>query len=143
MNSNYKRMFVLGEDEYKDFKRYKASLVPPPAASSINTVKCHICNREYPNANILAHHLKSHVDGFKCNICGKVFESKQNLTAHLQKHAPQVQPSKHSVLDNSMPNQPLQQAVPPVQHVDVVKKRKPHKQRSVINFTATKWLTLK
>ena len=100
-------MFVLNEDEYREFKRYKAALPPPaPEASSSLAANCPICSREYPNENILAHHLKSHVDGFKCNICGKVFKFKKNLTVHLRKHPLQVQMTTHSVLDNNMPNQP-------------------------------------
>src|SRR5436190_1143916 len=100
-NSSYKRMFVLNEDEYKEFKRFKATQIPTP--TSTTTAKCQKCGREYPNGNILALHLKSHVDGFKCNICGKVFETKENLNRHLKNHAPQVQPTENSVLENSLP----------------------------------------
>jgi len=150
MNSNYKRMFVLGEDEYKEFKRMKASLAPTSVETS---VKCPVCAREYPNETVMAHHLKSHIDGFKCNICGKVFKLKQSLTLHLKQHAPQVEPSKQSVLDNNMPNQPLHEAAPPMHisvspmhhtkpHVHEATPRKKHKQKSVINFTVKKWLTL-
>jgi uncharacterized C2H2 Zn-finger protein len=143
---SYKRMFVMNEDEYKEFKRFKASQVPaPPPPSTI--VKCPKCSREYPNENIMAHHLKSHVDGFKCNICGKVFESKASLTSHLKKHAPQVQPSTHSVLENHVQNQqPLPSMQPhtsSVQYVKPAKPRKPHKHKSVIKFDAKTWLTLK
>jgi uncharacterized C2H2 Zn-finger protein len=139
-------MFVLDEDEYKEFKRFKATQVPTPSST---TVKCAKCDREFPNANILAHHLKSHVEGFKCNICGKVFESKANLTTHLKNHALQVQPSKHSVLDNSAPNQPIPSAdsVPhtwsSIQQSKPISHKKPHKHKSVINFSVKKWLTLK
>ena len=109
-------MFVLNEDEYREFKRYKSGSHPPATETVTSSgVKCPVCGREYPNENILAHHLKSHSDGFKCNICGTVFKFKRNLTVHLRKHAPQVQPSQHSVLDNNMPNQPT--AVPPAVHL--------------------------
>ena len=172
MNTNYKRMFVLNEDEYKEFKRYKATLIPTLIETPTSvTVKCPICGREYPNENIMAHHLKSHVEGFKCNICGKVFKFKRSLTAHLKKHAPQVEPSRHSVLDNNIPNQHMHRSAPPLHHsapplyhsaptlhysapplhhsapnmhrVASVMPRKPHKHKSVINFTVKKWLTLK
>ena len=153
-------MFVLGEDEYKEFKRMKATLAPTSVETS---VKCPVCSREYPNETVMAHHLKSHVDGFKCNICGKVFKLKQSLSAHLQKHAPQVAPSKNSVLHNYMHNQPSSESAPVAHHsapalnrivrvphhadahvrtVSSIKPRKPHKRKSVINFTVKKWLTL-
>ena len=147
MSSPYKRMFVLNEDEYKEYKRFKASQVPIDE-SVIPTVKCPKCGRGFPNENILAHHLKSHFDGFRCNICNKVFKTKPSLTTHLQQHAPQVEPSKHSVLDSHMPNQPMSQpSLPlPQSSLSIPKakppKRKPHKHKSVINFTAKKWLTL-
>ena len=55
-------MFVLNEDEYREFKRYKSNLASPvadtPVADTPEGVKCPICGREYPNENILAHHLK-------------------------------------------------------------------------------------
>src|SRR5271167_4727478 len=148
--TNYKRMFVLSEDEYMGYKRYKATLAP---AAHDTSVKCPVCGRDYPNENIMAHHLKSHVNGFKCNICGEVYTSKQSLTLHLKQHAPQVEPSKQSVLDNNMPNQPLHDAAPPMHisvspmhhtkpHVHEATPRKKHKQKSVINFTVKKWLTL-
>ena len=145
MSSPYKRMFVLNEDEYKEYKRFKASQVPIDEPT-IPTVKCPKCGREFPNENILAHHLKSHFDGFRCNICNKVFKTKPSLTSHLQHHAPQVEPSKHSVLDSHMPNQPMSQpSLPlPLSSLSIPKplKRKLHKHKSVINFTAKKWLTL-
>jgi len=146
MSNPYKRMYVLSEDEYKEFKRYKATKAPVEDIPMRNAVKCPKCGRDYPNENILAHHLKSHYDGFKCNICGKVFKQKGSLTEHLNKHPPQVEPSKYSVLDNHMPQSiisetPLvpQTARPTVPSIKV----KPHKHRCVINFTPKKWLTLK
>ena len=120
MDNSYKRMFVLNEDEYQEFKRYKSGLnLPTTETSPSEGIKCPICGREYPNENILAHHLKSHVDGFKCNICGKVFKFKKNLNVHLRKHAPQVQQSEHSVLDKNMPNQPSEPTAVPMKQAAV------------------------
>ena len=119
-------MYVLSEDEYKEFKRFKESHSTP------TPVKCHVCGRDYPNENILAHHMKSHVDGFQCNICSKVFKSETALAAHLKRHPPQAQPSKHSIFDSPTPGTV---SLP-------VRKVKKHKHRSVLNFTAEKWLTL-
>jgi Zinc finger, C2H2 type len=138
MANPYKRMYVLTEEEYLHYKRLKEANPPEDLA------KCSVDDRVYPNANILAHHMKTHFDGFKCNICGKVFKQKHTLTQHLKNHAPQVEPSKHSIFDSSMPeitqapsvSQTVRLAVPSV-------KKKPHKQRSVLNFESSNWLTLR
>jgi len=116
-------MYVLNEDEYKEYKRYKATLAPKEIAA-----KCSICGREFPNNNMLGHHLKSHVNGFQCNICGKVLKTKRALTLHLKQHPLQVETSSHSVLDKSVP-------LPP--------KANKRKQRSVLNFDTLHWLRLK
>ena len=108
----YTRMFVLPENEYKEFKRYKAAMIPKSreeeeeedpsvASTSSPLVKCPICDRGFLNANILAHHQKSHFTGHKCNICGKIFKSNQSLHGHLKRHPPQVKPSNESVLNIS------------------------------------------
>src|SRR5258708_7937076 len=97
----YNHMYVLPESEYKEFKRYKATLEERrsaatkskednnksnPSVASSSLVKCSICDREFLNANILAHHQKSHFKGQKCNICGKIFKSSQSLHDHLKRH---------------------------------------------------------
>ena len=129
MAAPYKRMFVLDEDEYKQFKQYKANLPSQPEQGAT----CPVDDKTFVNENILAHHMKTHVNGFKCNICGKVFKSKRSLTAHLKSHPLQAQQSDKSVLDVSpAPPQPI-----------VIPKKKVHKQRSVLNFEAKQWLTLK
>ena len=137
MAKPYKRMFVLTEDEYL---RYKSSLnqTIQPTHSSVTTVACPQDGREFPNAQMLGHHLKTHVRGFQCNICSKAFKSKRALAAHLKRHAPQVQPSTHSIFDKSSPTSPQS---PPE---NIVKHKKVHKQRrSTLNFTSSKWLSLK
>ena len=80
MTNPYKRMYVLTEDEYQ---LYKSTLheTNQPAP-----VKCPEDGREFPNANMLGHHLKTHVNGLQCNLCGKVFKTKRALTAHLKRH---------------------------------------------------------
>src|SRR5271154_5992439 len=99
----FKSMYVLDEDDYKNYKRYKANL-PPPNVKPDEQATCPIDGRVYPNSNILAHHLKSHVNGYKCNICGRVFKHHPSLSRHLRHHAPQVKPSNTSVLNNAMPS---------------------------------------
>jgi len=132
MSKPYKRMFVLTEEEYL---RYKSCLTKPiqPATS----FKCPEDGREFPNAQMLGHHLKSHVDGFQCNICLKVFKSKRALAVHLKRHPPQVQPSTHSIFDS------LSLIPPQSPPKKIIKPKKAHKQRSKINFTTSNWLTLK
>ena len=122
----YKRMYVLTEDEYQ---RYK-SLPTEPAPQAT----CPEDGREFPNAGMLGHHIKTHVSGFQCNICGKVFKTKRALTAHLKQHPPQVEPSTHSIFDNVLPTAP--QAIP-------AKPKKKHKRRSTLNFETKQWKTLK
>jgi hypothetical protein len=143
-------MFVLNEDEYREFKRYKSSLHHPTSSdkeASSNLAggaKCPICAREYPNENIMAHHLKSHVNGLKCNICGKVFKLQKNLNAHLRRHPLQVQMTNHSVLDNDMPNQPSAVAAAAAAKKKSVapKKQHHHKHKSLLNFEVKQWLSL-
>src|SRR5271156_5250186 len=111
----YKRMYVLTEDEYLP---YKSSIVEP---AEVIAVKCPEDGREFPNAGMLGHHIKSHVNGFQCNICGKVFKTKRALTFHLKQHPPQVQPSTHRIFEKVLPAAPK-------------KPKKSHKQRYTINF---------
>ena len=129
----YNRMSVLTEDEFQEFKRYKATL-PEASLPQPSPVKCPEDGREFPNAGMLGHHLKTHVNGFQCNICGKVFKTKRALTAHLKRHPPQVQTSTHSIFDNA--STAIPQTKPP-------KPKKAHKQRSVLNFDSLQWLTLR
>src|SRR5258708_612203 len=126
MTAPYKRMFVLDEDEYKEFKQYKSNLPSQQPAT------CPVDDKAFINENVLAHHMKTHVNGFKCNICGKVFKQKRTLTLHLKAHPLQAQESNKSVLDNAS-------VIPPT----VIPPKKAHKQRSVLNFEAKQWLTLK
>jgi uncharacterized C2H2 Zn-finger protein len=72
----YKKMYVVTAEQFKRLKR----------EDSDDNVTCPTCGREFENANILAHHLKSHVDGFKCNICGEVFTEQRLLSQHLKEH---------------------------------------------------------
>lgn len=131
MTNPYKRMYMLDEDEYKAYKQYKANLPTQPEQGAT----CSVDGKNFVNENILAHHMKTHVNGFKCNICGKVFKQKRGLTIHLKTHPLQVHESEKSVLDDA----PAQESIPPA----VIPRKKTHKQRSVLNFEAKQWLTLK
>ena len=132
MANPYKRMYVLSEEEYLEYKKNKSP-----------NAQCPVDGRVYPNENILAHHLKTHVDGFKCNICGKVFKSKKALATHLKHHKPQVQPSKHSIFDSTMPAMPKPSMPPTDQPTAPSIQPKKHKHRSALNFNSKHWLTLK
>ena len=142
----FKCMYVLDEDDYKDYKRYKAGL-PPPEVKPEEPATCPIDGRVYPNSNILAHHLKSHVNGYKCNICGRVFKHQHSLSHHLKHHAPQVKPSKSSVLDDTMPSDamlnPNTSNANDMLNAKAVKPKKKHKRWVALNFDAKQWLTLK
>ena len=138
-NNPYKCMHVLIEEEYQDFKKYKSGI--------LLAAKCPIDGRTFVNDNVLAHHLKSHVNGYQCHICGKVFKYRRSLITHLKTHSPQVEVSNRSVLDDQMPNQPsASTVVSPAASTLIIeqhKKDKNHKQqRSVLNFTSKQWLTL-
>jgi methionyl-tRNA synthetase len=139
MTSPYKRMFVLTEEEYLDYKRHKeANRHQEPAT-------CPVDGHIYPNENILAHHMKTHVDGFQCNICGKVFKTKQALNSHLRKHSPQIRPSSHSIFDPPSLAPAILQTplVSQTAQLTVPNNIRKHKHRSVLNFDTSKWLTLK
>ena len=108
----YKRMYVLTEDEYL---RYKSTIVEP---AEVIAVKCPEDGREFPNAGMLGHHTKTHVNGLQCNICGKVFKTKRALTSHLKRHHPQVQPSAHSIFDNVSAAIPQTVPTKPKKHIN-------------------------
>ena len=139
MTNPYRRMYVITEEEYKEFKRLKDG--GKINVDTIEDAKCPVDDRVHPNANILAHHMRTHVNGFKCNICGKVFKTKFALDAHMRSHGPQVEPNKHSIFDSSLLStaimpQSVRLAVPSI-------KKKPHKQHSVLNFESSKCFTLR
>ena len=131
MTNPYKKMYVLDEDEYKAFRTFKAS-TPKEVG-----VKCSICNLEFPNENILAHHRKTHVDGFQCNICGKVMKTKVALSRHLKAHAPQVKPSNVSVLE-----QPQIAATHSSFPLLPNKPKLKHKRITPLKFKVKTWSTL-
>src|SRR5271163_1511292 len=62
---------------------------PSTQASSPSSL-CPVDGRDFRHPNILAHHMKEHVNGVKCNICGKVLKNKSSLRKHLRRHGPQV-----------------------------------------------------
>jgi hypothetical protein len=80
--TNPKRMHVITEDEYMQYKRLKDGS-PLEAAS---------------DGKVFAH-------GFSCNLCRQVFKSVVTLDNHLKQHAPQVQPSNHSIFVNVVPSE--------------------------------------
>src|SRR5271163_2328604 len=64
---------------------------PSTQASSPSSL-CPVDGRDFKHPNILAHHMKEHVNGIKCNICGKVLKTASSLRKHLQRHRLQVAP---------------------------------------------------
>ena len=138
MTNPYKRMYVLTEEEYLNYKRYKK--IPSDNVDGQSAV-CPVDGHVFPNSNVLAHHMKTHYNGFKCNICGELFKTKRGLATHLKNHPPQVHPSTHSIFNSSTSQTYIapETTEPPV----VSTKRKAYKQRSTLNFKSIKWLTLK
>jgi NAD-dependent SIR2 family protein deacetylase len=119
MVNPYKRMYVLTEEEYFQYKHLKEAAPQEAAKQSINV------------------EIKGSVDPFQCNICGKTFKTKKVLNEHLKQHPPQVQPSTHSIFDSVAQTPAID--IPPSAGV---KAKKSHK-RSTINFNSSKWLSLK
>src|SRR5437773_2229812 len=83
-SSSYKCMYVIPKKLYKSLitvsSESQSSLKSPPSEAVV-------CGKDFKHSNILAHHMKSHVDGYKCNICNKVFTHQQELQNHLTQHA--------------------------------------------------------
>ena len=69
MTNPYKRMYVITEDEYMQYKRLKDR--NPLEAVAVD-------------GKVFAH-------GFSCNLCRQVFKTAVALDIHLKQHAPQVQ----------------------------------------------------
>jgi hypothetical protein len=121
MNNPYKRMYVITEDEYMQYKRLRDGDSSTEAAAAV------------VDGKVFAH-------GFACNICRQVFKTGAALHEHLTHHAPQVPPSNHSIFDNDAPTELTTTSInnnkpPPA------KKHKLYK--SVLNFEVDSWLTLK
>ena len=81
MTNPYKRMYVITEDEYMQYKRLKDG---NPLEAVVGKVFAH---------------------GFSCNLCRQVFKTAAALDNHLKHHEPQVQPSNHSIFDNAVPSE--------------------------------------
>ena len=80
---SYKCMYMIPKELYKSL-----NAVSSHSQSSLNPVsQQQHCEKDFKHPNILAHHIKSHVDGFKCNICNKVFIHQEELQKHLNQHA--------------------------------------------------------
>src|SRR5438552_7346410 len=85
----YECMYVIPKE------RYEALLKSSPSThgDSLSTITsspstlCPLDGKDFGHPNILAHHLKAHLDGIKCNICAKVFKNKSTLKKHLTRHA--------------------------------------------------------
>ena len=122
MTNPYKRMYVLTEEEYFQYKHLKVAAPQEAAKQPINV------------------EIKGPVDPFQCNICGKTFKTKKVLNEHLKQHPPQVQPSTHSIFDSVAQRPSIPQIVIPPSVG--IKPKKSHK-RSTINFNSSKWLNLK
>src|SRR5277367_1628762 len=97
----YECMYVVPKDRYmalvgKAPISHEASPVTSATAHFSNTSSpsslCSVDGRDFKHPNILAHHMKEHVNGIKCNICGKVLKNASSLRKHLQRHRLQVAP---------------------------------------------------
>src|SRR6266853_5499706 len=139
MSKPYKSMYVLPKETYKSLVSQSSPAQShfTPTQSQSTSHRCSVCGRDFKNSNILAHHLKSHVDGFKCNICGKVFMHKSSLHKHLKEHGSQSTTTTTTVSDL---------------HCPICNKRSTHKRNlsrhirshaSNLKFKASKWETLK
>src|SRR5438552_1886436 len=98
----YKSMYVVPKERFlsmigKSPSTPAQSLSSPDQSHSTNDVSpsslCPVDGRDFKHPNILAHHIKSHVNGLKCNLCGKILKNMSSLRKHLKRHAPQVPPN--------------------------------------------------
>ena len=143
---------------------------PSTQASSPSSL-CPVDGRDFKHPNILAHHMKEHVNGVKCNICGKVLKNMSSLRKHLRRHGPQVDapvevgpPAARAGLPAVRTGpppphagpvgpgaRPSHVAPPPQLRCSICNKKMKHKRnltrhmkihKSKLNFKASKWETL-
>ena len=98
----YESMYVVPKERYlsmigKSPATPVQSLPSLEQSHSTNDVTpsslCPVDGKDFKHPNILAHHMKSHVNGLKCNLCGKILKNMSSLRKHLKRHGPQVPPS--------------------------------------------------
>src|SRR5277367_4262152 len=91
----YECMYVIPRDRYRALVGKSpgdSSLSLPAAHSSL----CPVDGRDFRHPNILAHHMKEHVNGIKCNICSKTLANASSLRKHLRRHRLQAGPGVES-----------------------------------------------
>ena len=134
---------------------------PSTQASSPSSL-CPVDGRDFKHPNILAHHMKEHVNGVKCNICGKVLKNMSCLRKHLRRHGPQVVAPVEVEPPATWAGPPAARGGPPPPHArpagpppplrcGVCNKKMKHKRNLTrhmkihvgsISFKASKWETL-
>jgi len=161
----YECMYVIPRD------RYRALVGKSPGDSPLSLLAAHsslpvaqssLCpvdGRDFRHPNILAHHMKEHVNGVKCNICGMEFKNASSLRKHLRRHRLQAGPGAGSPTARAGPRveSPAARAGPRVEspaaelRCDVCNKKMKHKRnlsrhmkshKSSFQLKATKWETL-
>ena len=173
----YECMYVLPKDQYKalvgktqqltnshtHFSRGDSLVSPDANHSSLpanQSSLCSVCGRDFKHPNILAHHMKEHVNGLKCNICSKTLKNSSSLRKHLTRHRPQAGPGAEPSAARAGPFGPKagpkpgrpQAAEPsPELRCGICDKKMKHKHNltrhmkshtTALPFKASKWETL-
>ena len=142
-SSSYKCMYVIPKKLYKSLitvsSESQSSLKSPSEAV--------VCGKDFKHPNILAHHMKSHVDGYKCNICNKVFTHQQELQNHLTQHATLTSKKYDAMEEKKKPA-----AAATTLHCPICKRPSKHKRNltrhikshdhNCLNFHCSNWMTL-
>src|SRR5277367_2511742 len=118
----YECMYVVPKDRYRALVgkapvSHEASPVTSATAHFSKTGSpsslCLVDGRDFKHPNILAHHMKEHVNGVKCNICGKVLKNASSLRKQLQQRRPQATPPVEGGPTAAMAGPPEAWAGPP------------------------------
>jgi hypothetical protein len=143
MNSYYRRMYVLSEEEYSRLKLMQK--VPSSLATTTTTtadqepqLSAPPPHQQKASASDVADQPASSKSKFSCSICAKIYKQKRDLRYHFKKaHAVIVTPPTEAVIPK---------AAVAAAAVQIIKKKNKNKKKKKIRIVAfdkvKKWMTI-